>query len=117
MAAVIWPMLIGPNRAKEYLMRGSLVTGADAARMGLVNYAAPLGEVLEKARGIAQELADGPPWAIRWTKLAVNKWVKEQMNLIMDTSFALEMATFHTEDHAEAVRAFVEKRKPSFKRR
>jgi enoyl-CoA hydratase/carnithine racemase len=42
-------------------MRGSLDTGADAARMGLVNYAASPGEVLEKARGIAQELADGPP--------------------------------------------------------
>ena len=85
--------------------------------MGLVNYAVPPGEVLETAREIAQELAEGPPWAIRWTKLAVNKWVKEQMNLIMDTSFAPEMATFHTEDHAEAVRAFVEKRKPAFKRR
>ena len=113
--AVIWPMLIGPNRAKEFLMRGTLINGKDAAQMGLVNYAMPQDEVLGRAMSIAQELADGPPWAIRWTKLSVNKWVKEQMNLIMDTSFALEMATFHTEDHAEAVSAFVGKRKPVFK--
>jgi enoyl-CoA hydratase len=112
--AVIWPMLIGPNRAKEFLMRGSLIKGSDAAAMGLVNYSVPLEDVMDKARALAQELADGPPWAIRWTKLSVNKAVKEQMNLILDTSFALEMATFHTEDHAEAVRAFVEKRKPVF---
>ncbi|MEI6721032.1 MAG: enoyl-CoA hydratase-related protein [Betaproteobacteria bacterium] len=112
--AVIWPMLIGPNRAKEFLMRGNLVTGADAARMGLVNYALPRDEVFGKARGIAQELADGPTWAIRWTKLAVNKVIKDKLNLVMDASFALEMATFQTEDHKEAVRAFGEKRKPRF---
>lgn len=112
--AVIWPMLVGPNRAKEFLMRGSLVSGADAARVGLVNYAVPRDEVLAKARAIARELADGPPWAIRWTKLAVNKAIRDQVNLILDASFALEMATFRTEDHREAVRAFVEKRKPRF---
>lgn len=112
--AVIWPMLVGPNRAKEFLMRGNLINGADAERMGLVNYALPADRVLEKARALAQELADGPTWAIRWTKLAVNKSVKDQVNLIMDASFALEMATFRTEDHREAVRAFAEKRKPRF---
>jgi len=112
--AVIWPMLVGPNRAKEFLMRGNLITGTDAERMGLVNYALPRDQVLAKAREIAQELADGPTWAIRWTKLAVNKSVKDRVNLIMDASFALEMATFQTEDHREAVRAFAEKRKPNF---
>lgn len=112
--AVIWPMLVGPNRAKEFLMRGSLLSGADAARVGLVNYAVPRDEVLAKAHAIARELADGPPWAIRWTKLAVNKAIRDQVNLILDASFALEMATFHTEDHREAVRAFVEKRKPRY---
>jgi enoyl-CoA hydratase len=112
--AVIWPMLVGPNRAKEFLMRGSLIKATDAARMGLVNYAVPADEVLSRARAIAQELADGPTWAIRWTKLSVNKAIKDQFNLIMDTSYALEMATFQTGDHREAVKAFVEKRRPRF---
>lgn len=95
-------------------MRGNLIGGIEAERIGLVNYAVPQGQVLEKARALAQELADGPPWAIRWTKLSVNKAVKEQFNLIMDMSYALEMATFQTQDHREAVSAFVEKRKPRF---
>jgi enoyl-CoA hydratase len=112
--AVIWPMLVGPNRAKEFLMRGNLIEGADAARMGLVNYAVPRDQVMEKARVLARELADGPTWAIRWTKLAVNKTIKDRVNLILDASFALEMATFQSEDHKEAVRAFAEKRKPRF---
>lgn len=112
--AVIWPLLVGPNRAKEFLMRGNLIKGPDAERMGLVNYCLPRDEVLPKAHKLARELADGPTWAIRWTKLSVNKMLKEQFNLIMDTSYALEMSSFMTEDHREAVRAFVEKRKPSF---
>lgn len=95
-------------------MRGTLIKGIDAARMGLVNHAVPVEEVYTKAREIADELANGPTWAIRWTKLSVNKQLKAQLNLILDTSYALEMVTFQTEDHKEAVRAFVEKRKPQY---
>jgi len=113
--AVIWPLLIGPARAKEFLMRGTLINGADGARIGLVNYAVPPAAVLAMAHEIARELADGPTWAIRWTKLSVNKWLKDQVNLILDASLAYEMITFNTEDHREAARAFVEKRKPQFK--
>ena len=74
----------------------------------------PVEQVYAKAREIAEELANGPTWAIRWTKLSVNKQLKAQMNLILDTSYALEMVTFQTEDHKEAVRAFVEKRIPQY---
>ena len=55
--AVIWPLLIGPNRAKEFLMLGDTITGADAARIGLVNYALPAEQVMPKARELAQRLA------------------------------------------------------------
>lgn len=112
--AVIWPLLVGPNRAKEFLMRGTLLRGDRAERIGLVNYALPVDQVYQKAHTIARELADGPSLAIRWTKLSVNKQIRDQFNLIMDTSFALEMATFQSADHREAVSAFIEKRKPSF---
>jgi enoyl-CoA hydratase len=112
--AVIWPHLIGPNRAKEFLMRGSTITGADAARIGLVNYAVPAGEVMKKAGELARELADGPRWAIRWTKVSVNKVLKESVNLILDTSLAFEEVSMSMPDHKEASRAFVEKRKPVF---
>jgi enoyl-CoA hydratase len=114
---VIWPLLIGPARAKEFLMRGHFINGAEAVKIGLVNYAVPPEEVLPKAKELAQELAEGPTWAIRWSKLAVNKWLKDQVNLIMDASLAYEMLTFNTEDHREAARAFVEKRKPNYQGR
>src|ERR1700675_2570740 len=72
--AVIWPLLIGPARAKEFLMRGHFVNGADAFKMGMVNYAVAPEQVMAKARELAQALAAGPPYAIRWRKLAVNRW-------------------------------------------
>jgi enoyl-CoA hydratase len=114
--AVIWPLLIGPHRAKEFLMRGNFISGAEAGRIGMVNYAVGPEDVMSKARELARELADGPTWAIRWSKLAVNKWLKQQANLILDASLAYEMMTFNTKDHQEAVKAFVEKRKPNFVR-
>jgi enoyl-CoA hydratase len=112
--AVIWPHLIGPNRAKEFLMRGNMINGADAARMGLVNYAVPAGEVMKKANELARELADGPRWAIRWSKVSVNKVLKESVNLVLDASLAYEEISMTLADHKEAARAFVEKRKPVF---
>jgi len=114
--AVIWPLLIGPHRAKEFLMRGNFISGAEAGRIGMVNYAVGPDDVMTKAHELARELADGPTWAIRWSKLAVNKWLKQQANLILDASLAYEMMTFNTKDHQEAVKAFVEKRKPNFLR-
>jgi enoyl-CoA hydratase len=112
--AAIWPLLVGPARAKEFLMRGTVLTGIEAERYGLVNYCVPREEVYQRAHEIATELAEGPTWAIRWTKLSVNKLLKQQVNLVFDTSMALEIATFGTADHREAVSAFLEKRKPVF---
>jgi enoyl-CoA hydratase len=111
---VIWPLLIGVNKAKEFLMRGTLLKGAEAERIGLVNHCVPSSEVLPLARQIAQELADGPTWATRWTKLSVNQIVKERVNHLMEASMALEQVTFATADHREATLAFKEKRKPRF---
>jgi enoyl-CoA hydratase len=95
-------------------MRGNFINGAEAGRIGMVNYAVAPELVMPKARELAQELADGPTLAIRWSKLSVNKWLKQQSNLIMDASLAYEMMTFNTKDHQEAVKSFVEKRKPNF---
>jgi enoyl-CoA hydratase/carnithine racemase len=111
---IIWPMLLGVSRAKEFLMRGMLVNGKDAERIALVNYALPADQVLDKARGIARELADGASWAIRWTKMSINKEIKQRANLTLDLAHAMEMLTLPMQDHREATKAFKEKRKPAF---
>lgn len=111
---VIWPLLVGVNKAKEFLMRGTLLKGPEAERIGLVNHVAPRAEVLERAQAIATELAQGPTWAIRWTKLSVNQVLKQRVNLMLEASMALEQVTFETADHKEATLSFKEKRKPTF---
>jgi enoyl-CoA hydratase/carnithine racemase len=111
---VIWPLLIGISKAKEYLMRGTLLKGREAERIGLVNHAVAAAEVLATARQIAQELANGPAWAIRWTKLSINQIMKDRANHLLEASMALEQVTFETADHREATKAFKERRKPVF---
>jgi enoyl-CoA hydratase len=112
--AVIWPLLIGPHRAKEYLLRGSLVSGQVAGETGLVNHAVAREDVLPCAMDIAREIAANPPWAVRYTKAAVNKWLRTQAESIFDMSIALESLTAFSEDHGEALAAMKQRREPKF---
>jgi enoyl-CoA hydratase/carnithine racemase len=115
--AVIWPALIGMARAKQYLLTGDWILGTEAERIGLVNFALPADEVLAAATAFARRMAEGAPMAIRWTKYSMNKLLREQINLALDTGMFLEAATMGTEDLQEAASAFLEKRKPQFRGR
>lgn len=110
----IWPLAVGPALAKQYLLTGDPVTAADAERIGLVNRAVPAGELLDTAMAFARRLAAGAPLAVRYTKIAVNKLIKDALNVSFDTATALEIVTFRSEDHQEALAALREKRKPRF---
>jgi enoyl-CoA hydratase len=85
--------------------------------MGLVNRVLPDAEVRDAALAFAKRLAAGAPLAVRFTKLAVNKLIKDALNVSFDTATALEIVTFQSEDHAEALAALREKRKPEFRGR
>jgi enoyl-CoA hydratase len=112
--AVIWPLALGPAVAKRYLMTGDSLTAADADRLGLINAAVPADELEEKALAFAKRLAAGAPLAVRYTKLAVNQLVKQALATAFDYSTALELVTFVSADHQEALQAIREKRKPRF---
>ncbi len=111
---VIWPLLIGPHRAKELLMSGRLVTGTEAADMGLINHCVPAEQLLQEATAFARELAHGPIAAIRWTKMAINQTLQQSILNTLNFSVAAEHLTAHTEDMKEAVSAFADKRDPKF---
>ena len=112
--AVIWPLLIGVARAKEYLMTGKLITGTEAAAMGLVNHAVPREELRGFTMTLARQLADQMPYAVRATKVAVNRMLRRQVLEMMDACLAWEDLSMGMADHREAAAAFMEKRRPRF---
>jgi enoyl-CoA hydratase len=113
----IWPLVLGPARAKQYLLTGDPVSAAEAERLGLVNRVVPAAALQAEALAFAQRLADGAPLAVRYTKLAVNQWIKQAATVAFDFATALEIVTFQSRDHREALAAIREKRKPKFEGR
>ena len=75
-AAIVWPLLCGLAKARYYLLTGEMITGAEAERIGLVSKAVPRDQVLDEALRVADTLAAGSQLAIRWTKRALNNWLK-----------------------------------------
>lgn len=113
----IWPLLVGPARAKEYLMTGDPLSAREAERIGLVNRVFPADRLMAEAAAFAEKLARGAPLAIRFTKMAVNKLIKDALNVAFDSAAGLELVTFLSDDHQEALRAIAEKRRPDFRGR
>jgi enoyl-CoA hydratase/carnithine racemase len=87
---VIWPLLVGPNLAKEILMRGTAIDAREAERIGLVNRVFPQAELLEQTLACARDIAARPPTGVRWTKLAVNKVLVNQLNLNLELGLMAE---------------------------
>jgi enoyl-CoA hydratase len=112
--AVIWPQLIGYARAKHYLLTGDLIPAPEAAVMGLINFALPAAELDAAVDKYADKLAAGATKAIRWSKITMNIGLKQLAHAMMDAGMAYEGMASNTEDHAEAVKAMIERRKPVF---
>jgi enoyl-CoA hydratase len=112
-AAIVWPLLAGMAKARYYLLTGEMLTGVEAERIGMVTKALPRDQVLDEALRIADTLATGSQTAIRWTKRALNNWLKTA-GPIFDQSAAYEMLGFLGPDIVEGVAALREKRTPVF---
>ncbi len=112
--AVIWPLLVGPHRAKELLMSGVLLTAAEAEQIGLVNHVVADADLIPTARAYAEVLASKPRPAVRWTKMLINQSILQGINNTLALGLATEQLSSHTDDQKEAMAAFFEKRKPKF---
>ena len=112
-AAIVWPLLCGLAKAKYYLLLCDQVLGEEAERIGLVSLAVEDAELDTKAVEIATRLAEGAQSAIRWTKYALNNWLRA-MGPTFDTSLALEFLGFTGPEVKEGLASHRDKRKPSF---
>ena len=112
-AAIVWPLLCGMAKAKYYLLTSEFIDGKEAERIGLVSLAVPREQLMDKAMEVATKLATGPQYAVRWTKRALNNWIR-MAGPIFDNSLALEMLNFFDDDVIEGAKAVREKRPPKF---
>lgn len=112
-AAIVWPLLCGMAKAKYHLMLCEPVSGEQAETLGLVSLCVDDDQVQDKALEVAKKLAAGAPAALRWTKYALNNWLR-QAGPIFDSSLALEFMGFGSPEAAEGVSALMEKRTPRF---
>ncbi|WP_428542306.1 enoyl-CoA hydratase/isomerase family protein [Rhodopila sp.] len=112
-AAIIWPLLCGLAKAKYYLLLCEQVLGAEAERIGLISLAVEDDELDAKAIEIATRLAEGAQTAIRFTKYALNNWLR-QAGPTFDASLALEFLSFTGPEVAEGLGSHQAKRRPAF---
>jgi enoyl-CoA hydratase len=112
-AAIIWPLLCGLAKSKYHLLLCEPLTGEEAERIGLVSLCVDDAEVHDRALDIAVRLAAGSPTAIRYTKLALNNWLR-LAGPSFDASLALEFLGFTGPDAIEGIAALREKRPPNF---
>jgi enoyl-CoA hydratase/carnithine racemase len=110
----VLPRRVGMHRAKELALFAEIIGAAEAERIGLVNHVVPDAELDEFVAGWAQKLAGGPPIALAQTKRLLNNAVGITLEQALDEEAAAQAVNLSTSDTKEAVRAFLEKRTPSF---
>jgi enoyl-CoA hydratase len=112
-AALVWPLLCGLAKAKYHLLLCEPLSGEEAERIGLVSLCVDDAELHGTALEVAVKLAAGSQTAIRWTKYALNNWLR-LAGPTFDTSLALEFMGFAGPDVREGLASLRARRPPSF---
>jgi enoyl-CoA hydratase len=106
-AALLWPMMIGLMRAREYIFTGERIPAAMALEWGLVNRVLPVDEVLPAAVAFAHKLSVQPAQALRDTKRLMNLHATRALVGMLDQALACERASVNSAEHAELTRQLI----------
>ncbi len=109
------PRLVGLGKAKEMLLTGRRIKGEEAEKIGLVNTLLSDDELEQEAFNMAHRIAQLPPVAIKMTREGLDKFTGKTIEDILSYESFAQSVCLKTEDHHEAVSAFLSKRKPVFK--
>lgn len=112
------PRLVGASRAFELLLTGRLIDAAEADRIGLVSRVVADGDVVSAALEIAAEIAANSPFGVWMTKEVM--WSNLEVPSLqagIDLENRTQILSAMTEDHREAIAAFMEKRTPEYRNR
>jgi 2-(1,2-epoxy-1,2-dihydrophenyl)acetyl-CoA isomerase len=106
--------LVGTAKARELYYLSERVSAEEALRLGLTNWICEPEELMEKTMEIANRLAKGPTVAYRYMKENLNRALAGEVDDCMDLEATHHVHCGQTQDHREAVKAFVEKKEPVF---
>jgi 2-(1,2-epoxy-1,2-dihydrophenyl)acetyl-CoA isomerase len=109
------PRLVGPGRAAELFMTADTLNAEEAQRMGIVDHVVPHGSLAQEAAAMAARLAAAPPLVVRAIKLMLNGSHIEEMRSALRNEEKHQEECFRSEDCAEGLNAFFEKRAPNFR--
>ena len=112
--SLLLPALVGLSRATELTFTNQPITTLQALKWGLVSQVVPEGELAEVVGKLAAGLASGPTGAYGLTKRLFNKNVLPNLEEALEFEADLQEIASKSDEHIEGVRAFLEKRKPSF---
>jgi len=87
---VVWPLLLGPNRGRYFLLTGQRISAAEALDLGVVNEILPHGTVLDRAWELARDLTRQPDTTLRYTRAAVTASLRRALRADLTTGLALE---------------------------
>ena len=111
------PRVIGMTRASQMTLTGDAIDAAKALEYGLVSEVLPEAELLPRAREIAGSIAANPGHATRMAKRLMREGQHMQLPQLLEMAAAYQALAHHTEDHHEAIGAFLDKRAPQFQDR
>jgi 2-(1,2-epoxy-1,2-dihydrophenyl)acetyl-CoA isomerase len=111
------PRLVGLAKAKELVLTAEIIDAAEALRIGLVNRVVPAADLESATRALAARIAAGPPIAARLAKSLLNRAATVDLAAALEGEAFGQSNAITSEDHAEGVRAFLEKRPAKFQGR
>jgi enoyl-CoA hydratase len=111
-AALLWPLMMGLMRAREYVYTGARIPAASAQQWGLVNRVVPEGEALSAAMALAHTLARQSVQALRDTKRLMNLHATRALAGMLDQALAAEKVSVNSPEHAAATRRLLEASRP-----
>ncbi len=111
------PRLIGRGKALEYMILGTQIPAAECLALGLVNRLSKDGETLEDARALARQIAKRPPIATRLIIEVTDEGLNTDIDHGLEAEARAIIEVLGTEDAAEGLQAFFQKREPTFRGR